>query len=372
MTIHLATDHAGFEYKEVVSAWLSARGYRVIDHGATAYDEDDDFPDYIAKAAAAVGRRPHTTRGIIFGGSGQGEAIVANRYPGVRAIVYYGENKSIPSLSRQHNDANIISIGVRFVSIKEVEQALDGWLNTMPLNDKKYARRNKKIEKLARSIAAQKYRPVVPAVIPQSAGELIAAAEELSFSDELQVDLVDGEFVNSVSWPYSPLGDPAEVAGALSRYDLELDLMVKNPTAAAKAWEAAGAERIIFHIETLSLRELKKYVKNTTCLIGVSAHGDTSLETIIEYAEQAHYVQLMGINQIGAQGLPFDETVLDKIKALKERFPMKLISIDGSVNSDTITRLAAAGADRFAVGSAIVKQTNKQAAHKTLSDLVNA
>ena len=150
MTIHLATDHAGFEHKESVRDWLVEEGLTVVDHGAKLYDPEDDFPDFISLAAAAVSKGGGEDRAIIFGGSGQGEAIVANRYPNVRAAVFYGGVTDIPKLSREHNDANILSVGARFVSIDETKRAIWEWLHTKQLTEEKYARRNKKIEGLTK------------------------------------------------------------------------------------------------------------------------------------------------------------------------------------------------------------------------------
>jgi len=152
MIIHLATDHAGFNHKNTVAAWLVGEGYKVIDHGATVLDSEDDFPDFIAEAAAAVSKTPATARAIIFGGSGQGEAMVANRYPQVRAAVYYGSEDTIPTLSRQHNDANILSIGARFVDIDTAKRIIWDWLHTLPLREEKYSRRNQKIETITKQL----------------------------------------------------------------------------------------------------------------------------------------------------------------------------------------------------------------------------
>lgn len=149
--IHLATDHAGLERKNEVAAWLKEAGYVVIDHGAHQYDALDDFPDFIKLAAEAVSKDP-VSRAIIFGGSGQGEAMVANRYPHVRATVFYGGNEEIVTLSRQHNDANILSVGVRFVSIETLARILPGWLSETVLADPKYERRNQKIERLTKNL----------------------------------------------------------------------------------------------------------------------------------------------------------------------------------------------------------------------------
>lgn len=152
MTIHIATDHAGFALKNEIVAWLRDEGKTVIDHGACTHDPEDDFPDFIALAAAAVSAAPQKNRAIIFGGSGQGEAMLANRYAAVRTAVYYGGNDSIPVLSRQHNDANILSIGARFVSSNEAKKVIWDWLQTEPLADEKYARRNRKIAAITKEL----------------------------------------------------------------------------------------------------------------------------------------------------------------------------------------------------------------------------
>lgn len=152
MVIHLATDHAGFEHKEAVALWLRDEGYEVIDHGAMVFDEQDDFPDFISLAAAAVSKQPTTVRAVIFGGSGQGEAMIANRYPHVRAAVYYGGEVSIPALSRQHNDSNVLSIGCRFVSVDVTKKVIWDWLHTDALKEDKYHRRNQKIETITKQL----------------------------------------------------------------------------------------------------------------------------------------------------------------------------------------------------------------------------
>ena len=152
MPIHLASDHAGFEHKEAVANWLGEEGYTVIDHGAHTFSADDDFPDFIGHAAAAVSKRPQADRAIVFGGSGQGEAIVANRYPNVRGAVLYADNEDIVRLSREHNDANLLSIGARFLSIDDTKRLTWVWLHTEASSTEKYQRRNKKIETITNQI----------------------------------------------------------------------------------------------------------------------------------------------------------------------------------------------------------------------------
>lgn len=147
MHIHLATDHAGFELKNAVRAWLDSEGYSVTDHGAHAYDALDDFPDFIARAAAAVNESKES-RGIIFGGSGQGEAMVANRYPHVRCTVLYSDDADIIRLGREHNDSNMLSIGARFVDEATAKKHIWDWLHIDAASDEKYRRRNEKLTHL--------------------------------------------------------------------------------------------------------------------------------------------------------------------------------------------------------------------------------
>jgi ribose 5-phosphate isomerase B len=150
--IHLATDHAGYDLKEVVKDHLDESGYHVVDHGATALNEKDDYPDFIHPAAQAVSRDSESNRAIIFGHSGQGEAMVANRHRKVRAAVYYGPAEKeqtepeIIELSRQHNDANVLSIGAGFVSDNEATEAVDLWLDTEFSEANRHQRRINKID----------------------------------------------------------------------------------------------------------------------------------------------------------------------------------------------------------------------------------
>lgn len=142
MTIYFATDHAGFELKEkLVSFVRDELHHEVVDCGAMVLEENDDYPTYIKKAAEAVSQHPDVVRGIILGGSGQGEAMVANKFPHVRAVAYYGGDLEIIRLSREHNDANILSLGARFISVEEAQAAVSLWLSTPFSGDERHVRR---------------------------------------------------------------------------------------------------------------------------------------------------------------------------------------------------------------------------------------
>lgn len=213
--------------------------------------------------------------------------------------------------------------------------------------------------------------PIVPALIPKDEVHIKTTLQQLAFSHEVHLDVVDGQFVATSSWPYTPVGKPSAIRHMTDQFTLEVDLMVADPLPAAEAWVAAGADMLVLHLETISLDDFKGIEAFARTSVGISAHGETTIDALLEYAQYADYIQLMGIYEIGAQGQPFDESVLDKIGLVKSAFPDKPLTVDGSVNAETISRLAQAGADRFIVGSAITLQPDPEAAHTALSVLIN-
>lgn len=164
MKVYLAADHAGFELKEKVKQFLSNAGYGIDDCGANVLDTNDDYPDFISKAAEKVSTDPENSKAIIFGGSGQAEAMVANKFPKVRCALFYapvaphsaadvtGRKSDDPfemiKLSREHNNANILSIGARFVTEEEANLAAKIWLDTSFKNEERHVRRINKIKEL--------------------------------------------------------------------------------------------------------------------------------------------------------------------------------------------------------------------------------
>ncbi|MDD5031930.1 MAG: RpiB/LacA/LacB family sugar-phosphate isomerase [Patescibacteria group bacterium] len=143
--IYLASDHAGFQLKKEIASFLKQANFDFIDIGPGEYDESDDYPDYIIPAAEKVAQSPDENKGIILGGSGQGEAIAANKIKGIRAALFYGGQKEIISLSRIHNNANVLSLGARFLDKKETIEAVKLWLKTSFSDEARHERRIKKI-----------------------------------------------------------------------------------------------------------------------------------------------------------------------------------------------------------------------------------
>ena len=148
-TIILASDHAGFKLKEAVKLFLESKKLQVLDVGAHEFNEADDYPPFMTAAAMKVAADlSGETKAIIFGGSGEGEAIVANRFPGVRAVVWYGGSQDILKFARQDNDSNVLSIGARLVNEDEAKKAVELWLNTPFSNEERHKRRIAEIDNI--------------------------------------------------------------------------------------------------------------------------------------------------------------------------------------------------------------------------------
>jgi len=144
MKVFLASDHAGFELKKKLVSFVSSLGHEAIDKGPFELNEKDDYPDFMAPVALSVANGEGV--GIIMGGSGQGEAMVANRVKSARAGVYYGGPLELVKKMREHNDANVLSIGARFVSEDEAKDAVKTFLETPFSGDERHVRRIKKID----------------------------------------------------------------------------------------------------------------------------------------------------------------------------------------------------------------------------------
>src|SRR3989338_6539273 len=158
--IYVGSDHNGYELKEKIKIWLKDCGYEFEDMGAHELNPQDDYPDFIKPVAQAVSENPNENRGIVLGFNGQGEAIVANRYRGVRAVVFYGEPQNISEqgkkredkpknmiiLSREDDSTNVLSLAAGFLSDKDAQEAIKLWLETEFSGEARHMRRIKKID----------------------------------------------------------------------------------------------------------------------------------------------------------------------------------------------------------------------------------
>ena len=161
MKIALSTDHAGVELLKKLEGFLTAQGHQCVNFGPKSFDPDDDYPDFIFPAAKAVAASECEV-GIIMGGSGQGEAMAANRIKGIRCTLFYGpiapkvainaegdmsdDVYEILKLSRDHNVANMLSLAARFLAWEEIEKAVTTWLTTPQGTVERHVRRVTKLD----------------------------------------------------------------------------------------------------------------------------------------------------------------------------------------------------------------------------------
>ncbi len=148
MRIHIGSDHAGLKFKNELIEYLVAGGHDVTDHGPYEYDAVDDYPDFCIPTAQAVAKDPASI-GVVLGGSGNGEQIAANKVKGIRAALVWSVETA--KLAREHNDANVISLGERQHSAQEVKDFLDAFIATPFPGDERHARRIGKIAKFEES-----------------------------------------------------------------------------------------------------------------------------------------------------------------------------------------------------------------------------
>ncbi|MGH3329679.1 MAG: ribose-5-phosphate isomerase [Nocardioidaceae bacterium] len=138
MRVHLGSDHAGLELKEHLLNWLTDQGHEAVDHGPFVYDALDDYPVFCLRAAAAVADEEGSL-GVVVGGSGNGEQMAANKVKGVRAALVWSEETAV--LAREHNNANVISVGGRMHNLDEMTRFIDVFLNTPYSGEERHTRR---------------------------------------------------------------------------------------------------------------------------------------------------------------------------------------------------------------------------------------
>ena len=179
MRIHIATDHAGLEFSTQLQHHLAGQGHDVVDHGPLEYEPVDDYPAFCIRAAQAVVRDQADgieALGVVFGGSGNGEQIAANKVVGVRAALVWSIATS--ELAREHNDANVIAIGARQHTFEEAASFIDRFIATPFSNEERHARR---IGQIAAFEEDGRLEPDPRAALPRPD---VLAADDSSFDPE--------------------------------------------------------------------------------------------------------------------------------------------------------------------------------------------
>lgn len=143
MTIHIGSDHNGYELKGELIPWLEEQGYTVVDEGSKEFDKDDDYPDYGIKVAEAVAERPEERRGILICASGVGMAVVADKVPGVRAAFIH--DVEIAKAARRDDDINVLALGAKYISDEDAIRVVEAWLLEEFSQEERHIRRIGKI-----------------------------------------------------------------------------------------------------------------------------------------------------------------------------------------------------------------------------------
>jgi ribulose-phosphate 3-epimerase len=218
---------------------------------------------------------------------------------------------------------------------------------------------------------------IIPAILPTSREDLGGKLARIQgLVDTVQIDIVDGKFANPATWPYvnrlpefAERVDEGEALPYLGEFHFEMDLMVADAEQTTGLWIAAGAQRLTIHLE--STQYMPKIITDLTekyghakdfapglLSFGIALDIATDLDALEPYMDSADYVQFMGIAVDGKQGQPFDDRVLQKVRAFRKRHPDTVVQVDGGVSAETLPSLLAAGVDRFVVGSALWKTSH--------------
>lgn len=225
---------------------------------------------------------------------------------------------------------------------------------------------------------------IIPAILPQDFDELYQKVGLVKTSAHLiQVDICDGIFVPSKTWPYRGEKDSflkiqkqEDGMPYWEEVDYELDLMIKNAHKKFLDLVTLGPKRIVFHIEAEDdgfldfLKNLDIYYKENI-EIGIAINTQTSLESIKEFVPYVSYIQCMGIEHIGVQGSTPDERVYDQIRSIRVQYPDLPISVDGSVNNQNIDKLIHSGATRLVIGSAIFNTTIPEEEYNYFTSIID-
>lgn len=214
---------------------------------------------------------------------------------------------------------------------------------------------------------------IIPTVVPKDLAELAAAMHTVSsFSRTIHVDIDDGLFVSSMTWPYVGVDMYDKTMLSVSRpVVLEAHLMVQHPQEIGLDLIRSGVHTLVAHIETCAdaadaKRLLDVWRSAGAKTVGLAILLDTPLEHLNSVIAYCDVVQVMSVARIGAQGAPFDVRAVERVRTLHAAFSDKCIVVDGGVSVDNIASLAAAGAERFCVGSAIMRAVDPKAAYAAI------
>ncbi|HUD03947.1 MAG TPA: hypothetical protein VMR73_00450 [Candidatus Paceibacterota bacterium] len=232
---------------------------------------------------------------------------------------------------------------------------------------------------------------IIPAILSKSFEELEDKLSVLSgHSRAVHVDMCDGKFVPSTTWPFEDDSDPdfQEIVDQekgmpfWEDFDFEFDLMITSADTKIADFISAGASRIVVHLDSVDDEQAEQILKeygsanddlmSFDIAVGLAMSATTDMARVEKFVSQASFVQCMGIKKVGFQGQDFDEGVIERVRTLRTKFPELVISVDGGVHEDVVASLARAGANHLIVGSGIWDAANPSEEIERLQEIANS
>jgi ribulose-phosphate 3-epimerase len=221
---------------------------------------------------------------------------------------------------------------------------------------------------------------IIPAIIPRSYEHLAEEIGKVSrAASRVQIDILDGVYTPKASWPYNGTDRTSfdkvvtqeQGLPAWEHVDIEVDLMVARPETCIEEWAQAGATSVIVHLEsTEALNDIRTLCDTYEVTLALAIKPLTDIDKLAPYVDYISFVQCMGSQEVGRQGVPLDVRVLDTIRMIHTRWPNLTIGVDIGVSEKTIPSLVDAGATRFAVGSAVFSALDPGEQVQSLESLV--
>lgn len=352
--IFLGADHGGRILKDKLKRHLQA-DYEVVDLGAHEAAQDDDEPVYAAAVGMAVRRTPGSL-GILACRSAAGMAMAANRLPGIRAAAVHDAKSA--EHARVHNDTNIIALSGEWLDEETATEAVRAWLETEASTEPRYARRRHELERIGEATVE-----AIPGIFEEDPELVNQRAHRLrQVASILHIDVADGALVPAKAFPRPDDADRLDPAGTL-----EAHLMVQQPAAYVAAWKAAGATRLVGHVEASGIAEFLSTSKANHLETGLGIDLPTDVSALDPHLASADFVLVMGV-KAGKSGQEFGEAAYLKIAQIKAAHPDLVIEVDGGVNDITAPGLVTAGADRLVSTSFVTNAEDPQAALARLAD----
>lgn len=349
-TVFVGSDHAGYEYADLLMKDLSDKGYNVIDCIEGRRSKSDDYPDRVFDFYRAMVREGFSGEGILFCASGEGVSMSANKLPGIRAV----EIRDITEAkkSREHNNANVLCLGSQEFSYEALLEVVVAWLSTPASHASRHKRRQEKVQRLEYAASTYSTRKqlnsrVIPAILTNSSEEFSQKLHSLyGLVRWVQIDVLDdSSFSGRTILPY-------EMSLFEWPFLFEAHLMVENPMKYIDACKRAGFSRIIFHHETDEDSDaLIEAIRFSGMEVGIALNPKTPLTVLEPYLKKIDRVLLLGVNP-GQSGQTMKGTTEKRVHVLRNRVYRSLpIAVDGGVNEDTLRCLVTSGVDSVCVSS---------------------